>query len=71
MPRLRTEFFAIKGGTIVTHDLIRTALYTEQLALFLKSEINFVRSNDIQCEIYVDQSYEILSLLYYRDCFNL
>ena len=41
------------------------------LALFLKSVINFVRSNDIQCEICVDQSYEILSLLYYRDCFNL
>ena len=40
-------------------------------ALFLKSVINFVRSNNIQCEIYVDQSYEILSLLYYRDCFNL
>ena len=43
----------------------------QTLALFLKSVINFVRSNDIQCEICVDQSYEILSLLYYRDCFNL
>ena len=40
-------------------------------ALFLKSVINFVRSNNIQWEICVDQSYEILSLLYYRDFFNL
>ena len=37
------------------------------LALFLKSVINFVRSNDIQWEICVDQGYEILSLLCYRD----
>ena len=26
-----TEFFAIKGGSIVTHDLIGNAFYTEQL----------------------------------------
>ena len=40
-------------------------------AHFLKSVINFVRSNDIQCEFCIDKSNEILSLLYYRDCFNL
>ena len=29
--KIWTEFFAIKGGTIVTHDLIGNAFYTEQL----------------------------------------
>ena len=41
------------------------------LTLFPKNVINFVRSNDIQCEICADQSNEMLLLLYYRDCFNL
>ena len=29
--KIGTEFFAIKGGTIVAHDLIGNAFYTEQL----------------------------------------
>ena len=28
--KIETEFFAIKGGTIVAHDLIWNAFYTEQ-----------------------------------------
>ena len=53
---------------------MKSDLYSRQLfniAPFLKSVLNFVWSNDIQCKICVDQSYEILSLLYYRYCFNL
>ena len=57
-----------KGQTLL---VVTLCLMLAVLALFLKSVINFVRSNDIQCEICIHQSYEILSLLYYRDCFNL
>ena len=41
------------------------------IAHFLKSVINFVQSNDIQCEFCIDKSNEILLLLYYHYCFNL
>ena len=37
---------------------------------FLKHVINFVQSNDIECQFCGDQSNEILLLLYYHDCLN-
>ena len=52
-------------------DFYQSPQISYNIAHFLKSVINFVQSNDIQCEFCVDQSNEMFSLLYYRDCFNL